>query len=81
MVVLDYILPSPEQLPTIESYKYVKTRDEIIEKQLSESAKKTLYESVIYQICIRTIHELFEADIVNAIEGIAFNGRLCPNRS
>jgi len=74
MIVLDYILPSPEQLPTIESYKYVKARDEIIEKQLTESAKKTLYESVIYQICIRTIHELFEADIVNALDGVAFNG-------
>lgn len=74
IVVLDYILPSPEQLSKVESYKYVKTRDEIIEKQLAESVKKTLYESVIYQICIRTIHELFEADIVNAVEAVAFNG-------
>ncbi|MBN1805646.1 MAG: restriction endonuclease [Sedimentisphaerales bacterium] len=74
MIVLDYILPSPEQLPTIESYKYVKARDEIVEKYLTESVQKTLYESVIYQICIRTIHELFEADIVNAIDVVAFNG-------
>jgi len=33
---------------------------------------RSRYESVIYQICIKTIHELFEADIVNAVEAVAF---------
>ena len=74
LVVIDYDLPSPDQLPTVESYKYVKTRDEIIEKPMTEAARKKLYDSVIYQICIRTIHELFEADVVNALGAVAFNG-------
>ena len=29
---------------------------------------------MIYQICTRTIHELFEADIINALDAVAFNG-------
>lgn len=74
IVVVEYDLPSPDQLPVIESYKYIKSRDEITEKHITTAAKKKLYDSVIYQICIRTIHELFEADVVNAIEAVAFNG-------
>jgi len=74
MIVVDYELPVPEQLPSVESYKYVKSRDEIVEKKLSAAGKKRLYDSVMYQICIRTIHELFEADAVHAVDAVAFNG-------
>ena len=74
IVVVDSYLPAPNQLPTIESYKYVKSRDEITKKHLKDSAIKNIYESVLYQFCIRTIHELFEADVVNALDSVAFNG-------
>ena len=74
MVVVDYDLPSPDQLPTVESYRYIKARDEIVEKPLTEAARKKLYDSVIYQVCIRTLHELFEADTTGAVETVAFNG-------
>ena len=74
MIVVDYDLPSPDHLPEVESYRYIKSRDEISEKKLTDTTRKKLYDSVIYQICIRTIHELFEADITNAIETAAFNG-------
>jgi restriction system protein len=74
IVVVEYDLPSPDQLPSVESYKYIKSRDEISEKNLTQAALKNLFESVIYQICIRTIHELFEADVINALDAVAFNG-------
>ena len=74
MVVVDYDLPSPDQLPTVESYRYIKAHDEIAEKPLTEAARKKLYDSVIYQVCIRTLYELFEADTVGTVETVAFNG-------
>lgn len=74
MIVVEYHLPSPEQLPTIESYRYIKSRDEVSTKAISLTKRKKIYESLIYQICIRTIHELFEADVVNALDSVAFNG-------
>ncbi len=74
MVVVDYSLLSPEQLPKVESYSYIKARDEIKEKLIAEITLKKMYDNVIYQICIRTIHELFEADVINAIDLVAFNG-------
>jgi len=80
IVVVEYDLPAPDQLPTIESYKYVKSRDEISVKNLTQTTQKKLFESIIYQICIRTIHELFEADVINALDAVAFNG-LVTNRN
>ncbi len=74
IAVVEYDLPAPNQLPTVESYKYIKSRDEVSEKVLTQAVRKKLYDSVIYQICIRTIHELFEADAVNALDAVAFNG-------
>ncbi|MBW2010339.1 MAG: restriction endonuclease [Deltaproteobacteria bacterium] len=74
IAVVEYDLPAPDQLPTVEFYKYIKSRDEVSEKALTQAALKKLYDSVIYQICIRTIHELFEADVVNALDAVGFNG-------
>jgi restriction system protein len=74
IAVVEYDLPTPGILPTVESYKYIKAQDEISEKAIPQATQKKLYESVIYQICIRTIHELFEADVANALDAIAFNG-------
>ncbi len=74
MVVVDYRLPSPRKLPKIKSYKYIKSRDEIAEQLIPPAEHKRLYDSAIYQICIRTIHELFESDVINVIEAVGFNG-------
>jgi restriction system protein len=74
LLIVDYALPSVDSLPTIESYRFIKARRETTSKEMAKAKQKKLYESVIYQISIRTIHELFEADVINAIEAVAFNG-------
>jgi restriction system protein len=74
LLIVDYALPSPDDLPTVESYKYNKSKDEILDKKLSDAAIKKQYDNVIYQICIRTLHELFEADVIDSIGSVAFNG-------
>ena len=74
IAVVEYDLPSPAQFPKVESYKYIKSRDEVCEKVLPQATQKKLYDSAVYQICIRTLHELFEADIINALDAVAFNG-------
>lgn len=48
--------------------------DALSEKLLSEAQSARLYEDVVYQITLRTLHELFQADSVNAISTIVFNG-------
>ncbi|MBA4311253.1 MAG: restriction endonuclease [Chlorobiaceae bacterium] len=74
ILIIDYSLPSIEVMPTVKDVKYVQSRDELIESYLPESTFNKIYDNLIYQITLRTIHELFEADAVNALESIVFNG-------
>lgn len=74
VLIVDYALPSPDQIPTLAQVKYVKSRDEFVERHLSKSEAAKLYDDVLYQIALRTVHELFEADIAGTISTIVFNG-------
>lgn len=74
MLLVDYILPAPEHLPTLTEVKYIATKKELKESHLSESQIAKIYDTSIYNITLRTIHELFEADQTNGIEAVIFNG-------
>ena len=73
-IVVDYRLPSPSNMPTIKEVKFIKSKKEIKEVPLSKTRINQIYDSSLYQICLRTIHELFEADTINALDIITFNG-------
>jgi len=64
-------IPTPESFPATKSYKYVKASDEIVEVALSKTEFKALYSRVLYQVAIRTLHEVFEADRRGLISTIA----------
>jgi restriction system protein len=74
VLILDYSLPNIDQLPTLKSVKYVAARDSYSETHLSGAAVAALYDSLLYQISIRTIHELYEADVTDALASVVFNG-------
>lgn len=74
MLIVDYSLPSPENIPKLKEVKYIQSRDEFKKMYLSKSAFNKLYDNLLYQITLRSIHELFEADVVNALDSITFNG-------
>lgn len=74
IVVVEYILPVPEQIPTLVEVRYNATKKELKETFLSELQVAKMYDNAIYKITLRTLHELFEADQTNAIEAIIFNG-------
>lgn len=74
MLMLDYRLPSVQNVPKVKSIEYIKSRDEIKEKLLSPSEHAKLYNNIIYQIILRTFHELFEADTINVLISISING-------
>lgn len=74
ILVVDYQFPSITDLPTLQEVKYIKSRDEFTEKHISQTQVRRNFDSVLYQITLRTIHELYEADQVNALASIVFNG-------
>ncbi len=75
-LVVDFELPSPEALPKAKGYRYVAKDDEIVETELAESAQRKLFDSVVYQVTLRTLHEVFEADTVEALDSATFIGHV-----
>jgi len=74
MLLVDYALPSLEQVPSLKEIKYIQTKNEFKEVYLSDKELDAIYDDLIYQISLRTLHELFEADVAKAIDAIVFNG-------
>jgi restriction system protein len=74
ILVVEYVLPPTEVFPRHSEVKYNKAKKELREVPISELQFSKMYENALYSICLRTIHELFEADVVDAIDTIVFNG-------
>lgn len=64
-------LPSPEQLPTVAAYKYVKASDEITEKAQTLKEQKDRYNGFVANVALRTMHEIFEADRLGHVASIS----------
>ena len=76
ILIVDYQLPSIENIPTLKDVKYVQSRDEFTEKHLTKTQLNKLYDNILYHITLRTIHELFEAHEEDLIDAIIFNGHV-----
>ncbi len=72
--IIDYQLPSPDDLPTLKAVKFVASRDEFEDQFITEIQAARQYDSVLYQVVLRTVHELFESDVINALAAVVVNG-------
>ncbi len=75
-LVIEYQLPTSDVVPGVSGYKYVKTKDEIVGTERPVSQQRPIYASVIAQVALRALHELFEADRTGKVETIIFNGHV-----
>ena len=73
-LVVEYELPTKDIVPVVAEYKYIKTRDTIDEKLRKLPDIKELYQDVVAAVCLRTLHELLEADQENYLDVVVFNG-------
>jgi restriction system protein len=76
IVIVEFELPARDQLPTVQEVRYLASRDEYSEKHLSSAAAEKQFDRVIYQIALRTLHEIFVADIGKKVSSVVFNGYL-----
>ena len=74
ILIVDYLLPAPDDLPRVKEVKYVKSRNNTLEVHLSEKEFNQIYDDALYQICLRSLYELFETDEANALSAVVFNG-------
>lgn len=65
------LVPGPSETPTIKSYKYTKTTDEITSTPLSQKECRDRYAGAMYQVALRSFHEVFESDRRGLIKTIS----------
>lgn len=73
-LLVEYRLPSPDKMPHVKAVRFVKTTGELKEAYISERERTANFDSACFQICIRTLHEVFVADLANNITKVLFNG-------
>jgi len=74
ILIVEYFLPTIEQIPNV---KDVKENSRTYEKKviyLTENQHNKLYDNTLYRMTLRSLHELFFNDVVDAIDAISFNG-------
>ena len=64
------IVPDPSKVPTLKGYKYAKATDQVSPVELTARDAKARYASIVQQVALRTIHEVYEADRRNIIQAI-----------
>lgn len=74
LLIIEYVLPTPEDFPRLSEVKYIAAKKELKEFYISDTQFSKMYDTSIYNICLRTIHEIFEADKAEAIDIVVFNG-------
>lgn len=75
-LLIDYVLPSPDDVPNTKELKFVKTAKEIRNVPFKKGEFESFYDAIISQIALRTLHEIFESVYTNAIDTIIFNGMI-----
>jgi len=71
---VEYQLPIPDDLPRLESVKFSRTKGDFVETEMTKRDFEQLYSDVVFQIVLRTIHELFDADVIRALDSVIFTG-------
>jgi restriction system protein len=72
--VVEYELPTADVVPKATSYRYVKSREVVVEKARPASQVKALYTSVIAQLAILSLAAIWECDSERYIDAVVFNG-------
>ena len=73
-LLVDYALPVPDDLPRTKTMRFVASTGDYKQTLISQKEARELYDTVCYQVCLRTVHEIFEADVPEHIESVVFNG-------
>ena len=68
---LRVLVPKPEAIPSVKSYKYNKSDDQIATSMLPQKDCRERYARAVWQVALRSFHEVFESDRRALIKSIA----------
>jgi restriction system protein len=72
-LVIELDLPPFSVVPEVGLFRYVKSSDKRTETKRPESQRRTLYASVVAQITLRTLYEVFSSDVAGHIDTVVLN--------
>jgi restriction system protein len=73
VLIVDYSLCSVDVVPRLKEVKYIRSKNDFVGVFLSEAAVNKVYDDLVYQVVLRIMHELYQADQANALDSIALN--------
>jgi restriction system protein len=73
ILLVEIDIPAQANIPRAISYKYVSAQDRIDEKQMTDKVFAQFYDETMYQIILRTIHEVFESDYKEFVHSVVLN--------
>ncbi len=76
VLIVDYQLPPPGSIPNLKRVRHVPSENRLQEVYLSIPDFNKLYGNVLYQVALRTLHEVYQTDERKVIFSIVFNGRV-----
>lgn len=74
IVVLDFELPNLNYLPKYKEAKFVAARGELQYVPVTDTWKKSIYDSMLYQCTLRSISRIFRVDRSCIVLSVVFNG-------
>ncbi len=74
IAVITMQLPNPVEVPRISGYKFVASRKSIDPVELKQKEFDALYDSLIQQMALLTIHRIFLVVYTLALRSVVFNG-------
>jgi restriction system protein len=75
-LVVEYELPPATVVPAVSVFSYLKSKDAIKDASRKPIETREIYQDVVAAVCLRTIHELLEADQGRHVDVVCFNGFL-----
>ena len=75
-LVVEAELPDVDVVPEIKVFKFVKSRGETTQTPRSAAERKRTYASLVSQLALRTLHDVFAADDDKNIETAVLNGHV-----
>lgn len=73
-MAVEYELPTADVVPTAKAYRYVKSRETVVETARPAGQVKALYASTIAQLTLLTMATVFALDGERRFEMVIFNG-------
>jgi len=75
-LVVEAELPDVDIVPEAKSFKFVKARGEVTSTALPATERKRLYASLVAQLALRGLHDVFAADADQNVDTVVLNAHV-----